>query len=96
MRNYELAFIVHPNVDEEGVAGLVEKVSELVKAVDGEVTSVDVWGRRKLAYPINNHREGTYVLLSAKLLPLTIVELERNLKLTEQIIRYLLVVDEEN
>ena len=96
MRNYELAFIVHPNADEEGVAGLVEKVSELVKAVDGEVASVDVWGRRKLAYPVNNHREGTYVLLNAKLLPSTIVELERNLKLTEQIIRYLLVVDEES
>ena len=95
MRNYELAFIVHPNVDEEGVAEVVEKVSQQVQAVNGEVPSVDVWGRRKLAYPINNHREGTYILLHAKLLPSTIVELERNLKLTEQIIRYLLVVEEE-
>ena len=95
MRNYELAFIVQPSVDEEGVAGVVEKVSQQVRAVNGDVPSVDIWGRRKLAYPINNHREGTYVLLHAKMLPSTIVELERNLKLTDQIIRYLLVVDDE-
>jgi small subunit ribosomal protein S6 len=62
-----------------------------VKSSDGEVTSVDVWGRRALAYPIDNHREGIYVLFQAKMPPSALSELERNLKLSEEIIRYLLI-----
>jgi len=96
MRNYDLAFIITPNVDDEGVSSVVETITQQVKAVNGEVAKVDVWGRRKLAYPINNHREGTYVLANVAMLPSTIVELERNLKLNEQVIRYLIVVDEDN
>lgn len=91
MRDYELAFIVEPNTDDEGVTSVVEKVSQFVQTGDGTVTSVDVWGRRKLAYPINNHREGTYVLMQTKMLPSLLIDLERNLKLSEEIIRYLLV-----
>jgi small subunit ribosomal protein S6 len=91
MRNYELAFIVEPDVDNEGVTGVVDKVSQFVGAINGEVTSVDVWGRRTLAYPINNHREGTYVLFQTKMPPASIIDLERDLKLSEEIIRYLLV-----
>jgi len=91
MRDYELAFIVEPNTDDEGVTSVVEKVSQFVQTGDGTVTSVDVWGRRKLAYPINNHREGTYVLMQTKMLPSLLIDLERNLKLSEEVIRYLLV-----
>jgi small subunit ribosomal protein S6 len=91
MRDYELAFIIRPNVDEDGVKVIVEKVSQFVKSSNGEVASIDVWGRRTLAYPIHNHREGTYVLFQAKMLPSAISEVERNLKLSEEIIRYLLV-----
>jgi small subunit ribosomal protein S6 len=95
MRSYELAYIVNPNIDEEGVKGVIEKVSQYVQAVEGKVTSVDVWGRKPLAYPINNHKEGIYVLVNAQMSPSTMVELERNLKLLEPIIRYLLVVKDE-
>lgn len=91
MRNYELAFIVRPNVDDKGVTAVVEKVSQFVKSATGEVASVDVWGRRTMAYSINNHREGIYVLFQAKIPPAALTELERNLKLSEEIIRYLLV-----
>ncbi len=49
MRDYELAFIIEPNVDSEGVTNTVEKVSKFVESIDGSVTSVDVWGRRSLA-----------------------------------------------
>lgn len=91
MRDYELAFIVRPSIDDEGVTGVVEQVSQYVKSVDGEVTSVNVWGRRALAYPISNHREGVYVLLQAKMPPAALQDLERNLRLSEDIIRYLLV-----
>ena len=91
MRNYELAFIISPNVDDEGATNVIEKVSGFVKAIEGEVASVDVWGRRPLAYPINNHREGTYVRLETKMSPSSIGQLERNLKLSEEVIRYLLI-----
>lgn len=91
MRDYELAFIVEPNIDDEGVTGVVEKVSHFVQTGDGTVASVDVWGRKTLAYPINRHREGTYVLLQATMSPASLGELERNLKLSEEIIRYLLI-----
>lgn len=91
MRSYELAFIAKPNIDEEGVTAVVDKVSQFVKAGNGEVTSVDVWGRRTLAYAINNYREGIYVLLKTKMSPSALVELERNLKLSEDVIRYLLI-----
>ena len=95
MRDYELAFIIQPNIDQEGVTGVVEKVSQFVQAGDGSVTSVDVWGRKTLAYPINNQKEGIYVLLKANMLPASLGELERNLKLSEEIIRYLLVKNED-
>jgi small subunit ribosomal protein S6 len=91
MRDYELAFIIMPNVDDNGVTAVVEKVSQFVKSANGEVASVDVWGRRTLAYAINNHREGIYVLFQTKMPPAALTELERNLKLSEEIIRYLLV-----
>jgi small subunit ribosomal protein S6 len=91
MRDYELAFIVMPNVDDSGVTAVVDKISQFVKSGQGEVASVDVWGRRTLAYPINNHREGIYVLFQAKIPPASLNELERNLKLSEEIIRYLLI-----
>ena len=94
MRDYELAFIIGPNIDSEGVTGVVEQVSELVKSGNGQVASVDVWGRRKLAYPIKNYFEGTYVLLKAQMSPDQLGDLERNLKLSEQIIRYMLLNDE--
>lgn len=91
MRDYELAFIIRPTIEGEDVTGVVEQVSEYIGAINGEVTSVDVWGRRNLAYAINNYREGTYVLFQTKMPPSSIAELERNLKLSEDVIRYLLV-----
>ncbi|MBN1992531.1 MAG: 30S ribosomal protein S6 [Anaerolineae bacterium] len=91
MRDYELAFIIKPTIEGEDVTGVVDQVTKFVGTVNGEVTSVDVWGRRNLAYAINNYREGTYVLFQAKIPPASIIELERELKLSEDIIRYLLV-----
>ena len=95
MRNYELGFVIHPEVEQSDVTQSVDRVGQYVSAGDGEVTSVDVWGRRSLAYPISKHKEGTYVFLHAQLDPQAIQELERNLKLDEEILRYLLIRLEE-
>jgi small subunit ribosomal protein S6 len=91
MRDYELAFIIKPTIEGDDVTAVIDKVSGFVGAISGEVTSVDVWGRKRLAYPINNYRDGTYVLLNTKMPPASLVDLERDLKLSEDIIRYLLV-----
>jgi small subunit ribosomal protein S6 len=91
MRNYELGFVIHPEVEQSDVTQAVDKIGQYVSASGGEVTSVDVWGRRALAYPIRKQKEGTYVFLHAQLDPQAIQELERNLKLDEEILRYLLL-----
>ena len=91
MRDYELGFVIHPEVDQSDVTQAVDKVGQYITAGGGEVTSVDVWGRRALAYPIRKHKEGTYVFLQAQLDPQAILELERNLKLDEEILRHLLI-----
>jgi small subunit ribosomal protein S6 len=94
MRQYELGIIIHPEVEQADVTQAVEKVGQYITANGGEVTSVDVWGRRKLAYPIRKQPEGTYAFIQAQLDPQGIQELERNLKLDEEILRYLLTREE--
>jgi small subunit ribosomal protein S6 len=94
-RDYELTFIIHPEVEDEGVTDTVEKVSQFISEDGGRVTNVDHWGRRRLAYPIQKQTEGYYVLMQIQLDPQSIGELERNLKLSEEVIRYLLVRAED-
>lgn len=91
MRHYELTLIVAPTVEDDDVQSVVKQVTDWIQADAGQVTKVDRWGRRQLAYPIQNFTEGTYVLLNAQLKPNALHELERNLKLDTNIIRYLLV-----
>jgi len=91
MRDYELVFIIAPVVEDENIQDVVDTVSTWIQADGGEVTKVDVWGQRQLAYPIQRFNEGTYVLMNAQLKPDALNELERNLKLDTAVIRYLLV-----
>jgi small subunit ribosomal protein S6 len=91
MRSYELVFIVHPEMDEDGLTTVVETVEGLVKRSGGEVTRVDNWGLRRLAYPIRNQWEGQYVLMRVELEPQGVAELERGLLLTEPVMRHLVV-----
>jgi small subunit ribosomal protein S6 len=91
MRNYELTFIVPSDVTEDDLNGVVTQVQGWVEGVQGKVTKVDHWGRRRLAYNIAEYREGHYVLFNVELEPQTTTELERNLKLSDKVMRYLLV-----
>lgn len=95
MKPYELIIVVHPDRVEEGAASLVESIGNWVKGLDGEVSQVDNWGRRRLAYPIQHQREGLYFLFHLVLNPDTIAELERNLRLSEPVIRHLIVRTDE-
>lgn len=91
MRSYELVIITRPDLDDESFDAVVEKVKTLLTIDGAEVTSVDKWGRRNLAYPINKLTEGQYVLMNMQLQPQRIIEVERELHLDEQIIRHLIV-----
>ena len=88
MNKYELVYIIDTAVEEEARKALVEKFNTLITENGGEIEKVEEWGKRRLAYAINYKTEGYYVLVNfsaASELPL---ELERNLKITESVIRY--------
>jgi small subunit ribosomal protein S6 len=91
LRDYEMTFIVSPEVGDEKVPAVVDKVKQFIANAGGEVTKVDTWGRRRLAYPLNGFREGYYFVTTFKLGPQGLNELERSVKLSEEIIRYLTV-----
>ena len=91
MRTYEMMVIFHPTLDESAVATEVEKTAELVKANGGTVVKTTIWGRRKLAYAINNQLEGSYVLFYFEMEPSALAGFEFNLKLDENILRYVVL-----
>lgn len=95
MRPYELTFIVRPDVEAEILNAVVDRVKNLLTDGGGQVTEVNNWGRRQLAYPINKITEGQYFLLKAQLPAQMISGLERDLRLTEQILRFLVVRADE-
>lgn len=92
MRQYELVCIFHPELDEAAFTDAVEKVKEWIVAAGGSVDKVDIWGRRKMAYPIRKQMEGQYVLLNVSMEPAATAALEHNLKFHEPLMRHLLVL----
>lgn len=91
-RSYELTFIVRIDPNEEVMRETIDQVKAWVEADDkGKVTKIDRWGRRRLAYEINSQREGYYVLFEADIDTNHVDEIEHDLKLSGQILRYLLV-----
>jgi small subunit ribosomal protein S6 len=91
LRDYELIVIVSPDVPEEELPTHLDKISEFITNKGGSVTDLERWGKRKLAYPINHFREGNYVLTRFKLEPGTTAELEASLRISEKILRHLLI-----
>lgn len=92
MRDYELVVIVSPEVTDENLGAVNDRIGGWIADGGGEVTNVNVWGRRRLAYPINDNREGTYVVIQAKTTPKSIIELERSLRLSDDVLRHMVVV----
>jgi small subunit ribosomal protein S6 len=90
MRPYEVAFIVHPEVDEDGVIALADKVQSWITATGGVVEKVERLGKKRLAYEIRKQRDGHYVLVNAQLAAAGPGEVERNLRLSEQVMRFMI------
>ena len=95
MPEYEMVFIVQPEMEEDPRNVLVEKVTQTISDLNGTVQKVDPWGRRRLAYPIKNYREGFYFLVHMDMPPSAVRPLERAVKLMEDVIRYLIVRRDE-
>ncbi len=91
MREYELVFIVHPDLDDTALKDVIDKVSGWITDSGGSVSKVDLWGKRKLAYSIRKQKDGQYVLFRAQIEPTFGATLERNLRFLEPVMRFLLV-----
>jgi small subunit ribosomal protein S6 len=88
-------YIVRPTLDEQALAAMNERVDKFVAAAGGEILKREDWGKRRLAYPITKFTEGFYSVLQLKLGPNAVRELEHNLQLTEDVLRYLATRVEE-
>jgi small subunit ribosomal protein S6 len=91
-RDYELGIVINPEVGDEQARTLVERVTQIISNNGGQVVRVNAWGRRRLAYPIQRFRDGLYFFFDLSLNPTTISEIERNIRVHEDIIRHLLKV----
>ncbi|GAC1380101.1 MAG: hypothetical protein NVS4B7_02210 [Ktedonobacteraceae bacterium] len=88
-RDYELGFILNPEVSEEQTRAILDRVEQVVANYGGQIVRVNQWGRRRLGYPIQHHRDGFYVFIDMILTPETVIELERTLKVSEEVLRHL-------
>ena len=89
-RDYELGIVINPDVGEEQARTIVERVSQTILTNGGQVIRVNAWGRRRLMYPIQHHRDGLYYFFDLIMPPTAVLEVERALRVNEDIIRHLM------
>ena len=95
MHNYELVAIISPEVDEEGMSKIIDKLSQSINSRGGVVEGVDKWGKRRLAYPVRKFMEADYILARFKLMPKLVKELEVEISALGDVLRYLVVKVED-
>jgi small subunit ribosomal protein S6 len=91
LQDYELVFIVSPELSEESLESKIEGINQFITGNNGVIAEVEKWGKKKLAYPIAHFLEGYYILARFKISPARCKELEANLKLSEEVLRHLLI-----
>lgn len=94
MRSYEVMLAINPQLEDEELDSLLNKLKKLITHAKGEITKTDKWGKRKLAYEIKDFTEAIYVVLSFDADEKIIAEFERVVKLEEKVIRYLLTLQD--
>lgn len=90
MRNYEVVLIVQPDLDENALTGVLDRVKGWITDAGGAIAKVDMWGKRRMTYLIRKQREGQYVMITAEMAPTFSAELERNLRLFEPVMRFMI------
>ena len=91
MRDYEVLYIVRADLDDDKVQDAVKRVNTLIERSGGTIERTNLWGKRKLAYEVKHQKEGSYVLQDFQLDPGRVPELEAGLKITEEVLRHLVV-----
>jgi small subunit ribosomal protein S6 len=94
MRRYELMLVLRPDVPDDRVQAVIDRTTRGIVADGGSIVKVAPWGRRRLAYPIDRHREGSYHIVLFEAPTTAIAELEHGLLITEEVIRHLVTRDE--
>lgn len=95
MKKYEIMYIIRPNMEEEAQKALVERFANVLTTNGAEITNAKEWGKRRLAYEINDFREGVYVVSKVNASAAAVQEFERLAKISEDIIRHIVVREEE-
>jgi small subunit ribosomal protein S6 len=90
MRRYELMLVLRPDVADDRSQAVIDRTTRQVVAGGGQIVKVAPWGRRRLAYPIDRHREGSYHIILFEAPGAVVVELERGLLITEEVLRHLI------
>jgi small subunit ribosomal protein S6 len=91
MRKYEVMYIIRPNIEEEAQKALVERFNNVLSENGAELTNVKLWGKRRLAYEINDFRDGYYMLVNVNAPAVAVQEFDRLAKISEDIIRHMVV-----
>lgn len=94
MRKYEIMYIIRPNIEDEAKKALVERFSGILTDNGAEIENVKEWGKRRLAYEINDFRDGYYMIVNAKAETAAVQEFDRLAKISEDIIRHIVVKEE--
>ena len=89
MRRYELMLVLRPDAPDDKASAVIDRTTRYLVASGGQIVKVAPWGRRRLAYPIDRHREGSYHIVVFEAPAEAILELERSLQITEEVLRYL-------
>ena len=95
MRQYELILIVQPDLDEEATNSVIDRVKNMITDNDGKILNTEIWGSKRLAYEIQDFRDGYYVYMDVEFTPEFGTELKQNLRYVEPIIRYMLTKKEK-
>ena len=95
MRKYEIMYIIRPNMEEEARKAVVERFNNVLTENGAEITNVKEWGKRRLAYEIEKFRDGYYMILNVVAKPATVQEFDRLARISEDIIRHIVVKEEE-
>jgi small subunit ribosomal protein S6 len=96
IREYEIAYVIDAQLAPEDLTGVKDKITDLAKGRGAEVGEITQWDRRRLAYTIKGKREGTYVFMPMKATAATVDEIVRTLKITEPVLRHLVIRTDED
>jgi small subunit ribosomal protein S6 len=91
LNQYELVYIIQPELDSDATKAVDERIAQAISNNNGVIISSEIWGQRKLAYPISKYFEGYYILHNVQMPPSAVTEVERTMRLNEDIIRFLVI-----